>query len=200
MCACLRVCVLLLIVSFWCVWSGEGGHVLQEFISDFIETGQYLDTACFCFVFVLGFLCVFLFFVLFCFFFCVLFFFFFWGGVHLHFVPFKTEGGGSLSHRLKIQCVSCPTQTLQFVQLVQAVDRDTAETTILWLTLVHSLLVPHVLWALSRRYRHALSYTWTVHVLRDESAKEEGRHLTAFLYCWLRERERERERELSGGK
>jgi hypothetical protein len=32
-----------------------------------------------------------------------------------------------------------------------------------------------VLWALSRRYRHALHYTWAVHVLRDQTAKEEGK-------------------------
>ncbi|XP_070207074.1 uncharacterized protein [Littorina saxatilis] len=66
-----------------------------------------------------------------------------------------------------------PFVVLQFIQLVQEVDREAAETTVLWLTLTQSLLAPHVLWALSRRYRHALLYTWTVHILRDTSAKEE---------------------------
>nr|KAG5692977.1 hypothetical protein BaRGS_032409 [Batillaria attramentaria] len=70
---------------------------------------------------------------------------------------------------------------LQFVQLVESVDRYDAQTVVLFLTLTQSLLAPHVLWLLSRRYRHALVYTWTVHVLRDDSAKEEGRIITTDL-------------------
>ncbi|PVD35483.1 hypothetical protein C0Q70_02446 [Pomacea canaliculata] len=64
-------------------------------------------------------------------------------------------------------------QVLQFIQLVQPVDRVSAQVVVLWLLLLEALTAPHVLWVLSRRYRHALVYVWTVHVLRDTSAKEE---------------------------
>lgn len=66
-------------------------------------------------------------------------------------------------------------QVLQFIQLVQPVDRVSAQVVVLWLLLLEALTAPHVLWVLSRRYRHALVYVWTVHVLRDTSAKEEGK-------------------------
>ncbi|GFR90912.1 hypothetical protein ElyMa_002579500 [Elysia marginata] len=62
----------------------------------------------------------------------------------------------------------------QFVQLTQGdYDQVAMETTLLWLLLVEALVIPHLLWMLSGRYRHALRFLWRVYVLRDSSAKEE---------------------------
>ncbi|CAG5128313.1 unnamed protein product, partial [Candidula unifasciata] len=66
-----------------------------------------------------------------------------------------------------------PLLASQFVQLIQEYSRETLETTLLWLLLIEALILPHLLWLLSRRYRHAVMYTWRVFVLRDTSAREE---------------------------
>ncbi|RUS89250.1 hypothetical protein EGW08_002993 [Elysia chlorotica] len=62
----------------------------------------------------------------------------------------------------------------QFIQLLHD-DHDhvAMETTLLWLLLAEAALIPHVLWALSGRYRHAIRYLWRVYVLCDQNAKEE---------------------------
>ena len=45
---------------------------------------------------------------------------------------------------------------------------------ILWLILIEALVFPHLLWSCSRRYRHALIYTWRVYFLRRPREEEEG--------------------------
>ncbi|GFO16247.1 hypothetical protein PoB_004275200, partial [Plakobranchus ocellatus] len=62
----------------------------------------------------------------------------------------------------------------QFVQIVQSdYDQVAMETTLLWLLLAESLVLPHLLWVLSGRYRHAVRYLWRVYILRDATAREE---------------------------
>ncbi|BFZ23426.1 hypothetical protein BsWGS_26465 [Bradybaena similaris] len=65
-----------------------------------------------------------------------------------------------------------PLLVSQFMELTLELDLDPLEVTLLWLLLAESLTLPHVLWVLSRRYRHAAAYTWRVFVLRDRGALE----------------------------
>ncbi|CAG5125905.1 unnamed protein product, partial [Candidula unifasciata] len=65
-----------------------------------------------------------------------------------------------------------PLLVSQFMELTQTLDLQVLEVALLWLLLIESLVLPHVLWALSRRYRHAGAYTWKVFVLRDQGAVE----------------------------
>ena len=51
------------------------------------------------------------------------------------------------------------------------------ETLTLWLIGLEALLLPHVLWFFSRRYRHALTYVWQVYLLRRKDVEEEGKLL-----------------------
>ncbi|KAH9514152.1 hypothetical protein Btru_030429 [Bulinus truncatus] len=66
-----------------------------------------------------------------------------------------------------------PLVVSQFVQMIQDHDRVAMETTLLYLLLIESLVVPHLLWLLSDRYRHAAMYTWKVFLRRDQSYREE---------------------------
>ncbi|XP_059175643.1 uncharacterized protein LOC131955513 [Physella acuta] len=68
---------------------------------------------------------------------------------------------------------SIPLFVSQFVQIVQEHDRVVMETVLLWLLLAEALVLPHFLWLMSKRYRHAAVYTWRVFVLRDKGAREE---------------------------
>ncbi|XP_055864705.1 uncharacterized protein LOC106079323 isoform X2 [Biomphalaria glabrata] len=66
-----------------------------------------------------------------------------------------------------------PLMVAQFVQMIQDYDRVSMETTLLYLLLIEALVVPHLIWLLSDRYRHAAAYTWKVFVQRDSSYREE---------------------------
>ena len=56
------------------------------------------------------------------------------------------------------------------------------ETLTLWLIGLEALLLPHVLWFFSRRYRHALTYVWQVYLLRRKDVEEEGKLLLLCLF------------------
>ncbi|XP_041377681.1 uncharacterized protein LOC121390039 isoform X2 [Gigantopelta aegis] len=62
---------------------------------------------------------------------------------------------------------------IQFMQLVQTPNRKSSEAAVLWLLLLETLTLPHALWLVSKRYRHALVYTWKVYIVRDTAAEEE---------------------------
>lgn len=63
---------------------------------------------------------------------------------------------------------------MQGIQLFTNVERDVLEVISLYLSGLDALLLPHTLWILSRRYRHALKYQWEVHVLRNKEKEEDG--------------------------
>ncbi|WAR13824.1 GP153-like protein [Mya arenaria] len=65
-----------------------------------------------------------------------------------------------------------PFTVIQGIQLFSKADTALLEVVSLYLTGAQALLLPHVLWLLSNRYRHALAYQWRVHVLRDKNAEE----------------------------
>lgn len=65
-------------------------------------------------------------------------------------------------------------QIIQGMQLFTNVDRRTLEVVYLYLIAIEAVLLPHTLWLLSRRYRHALTYQWKVYVLRNKDIEEEG--------------------------
>ncbi|XP_050411671.1 uncharacterized protein LOC126826700 [Patella vulgata] len=69
--------------------------------------------------------------------------------------------------------IHIPFTVIEFYQLVDNPDREILEIIILWLILIEALILPHLLWLVSKRYRHALVYTWKVHILRDITAQEE---------------------------
>jgi len=85
--------------------------------------------------------------------------------------------------RTYIGCVClqhvCPLsfQIIQGLQLFTNVDRRTVEVVSLYLVAFEALLLPHTLWLLSRRYRHALTYQWNVYVLRNKDLEEDGTYI-----------------------
>ncbi|XP_063409386.1 uncharacterized protein LOC134692784 [Mytilus trossulus] len=66
-----------------------------------------------------------------------------------------------------------PFVILEFMQSTTGFNRSLVQEIILWLILMEALLFPHLLWSCSRRYRHALVFTWRVHILRRPSEEEE---------------------------
>ncbi|XP_071110260.1 uncharacterized protein [Haliotis cracherodii] len=66
-----------------------------------------------------------------------------------------------------------PFTLIEFGQLVEKPNRALVQMVVQWLLLVQSLTLPHAFWLISKRYRHALIYTWKVYVLRDSAAEEE---------------------------
>ncbi|XP_046579621.1 uncharacterized protein LOC124287179 [Haliotis rubra] len=66
-----------------------------------------------------------------------------------------------------------PFTLIEFGQLVEKPNTALVQTVVQWLLLVQSLTLPHAFWLISKRYRHALIYTWKVYFLRDSAAEEE---------------------------
>ncbi|XP_067659526.1 uncharacterized protein [Haliotis asinina] len=66
-----------------------------------------------------------------------------------------------------------PFTLIEFGQLVENPNTELVQTVVQWLLLMQSLTLPHALWLISKRYRHALIYTWKVYFLRDSAAEEE---------------------------
>lgn len=65
-------------------------------------------------------------------------------------------------------------QVIEFLHIILPPNTAMLEDISLWLSLAEALVLPHILWIFSRRYRHALVYTWRFHVLRDSAIEEEG--------------------------
>ncbi|XP_033763860.1 uncharacterized protein LOC117345036 isoform X2 [Pecten maximus] len=68
-----------------------------------------------------------------------------------------------------------PYAVLEFVALTSppGAPRKKIENAVIWLVLVESLCLPHLLWIASTRYRHAFVYIWRVRVLRRPAEEEE---------------------------
>ncbi|OWF41103.1 uncharacterized protein LOC110462969 [Mizuhopecten yessoensis] len=76
-------------------------------------------------------------------------------------------GSGLVSH--------IPYAVLEFVALTSppGSSHKTIKDAIIWLVLVEALCLPHLLWIVSTRYRHAFIYIWRVRVLRKPAEEEE---------------------------
>ncbi|KAK3602736.1 hypothetical protein CHS0354_017182 [Potamilus streckersoni] len=86
-----------------------------------------------------------------------------------------------------------PYAVLQCLQAFSGNDREWIEVTVLWLILLEALLMPHALWILSKRYRHALVYGWKVHILRKSNFEEDD-PLSCTLQSYTRYIRREHDR------
>lgn len=53
-------------------------------------------------------------------------------------------------------------------------DRSLSEELVTWLPLMEALVLPYFLWFGSRRYKHAISYIFKVHILRRNHDNEES--------------------------
>ncbi|XP_060071296.1 uncharacterized protein LOC132551202 [Ylistrum balloti] len=80
-----------------------------------------------------------------------------------------------------------PYAVLEFVALTSppGAPRKKIENAVIWLILIESLCLPHLLWIVSTRYRHAFVYIWRVRVLR-RPAEEEEDPSTCTLKSYLR--------------
>ena len=81
--------------------------------------------------------------------------------------------------------ISSSLQVMQFLQLSGNRNRKLFEQTTLTLELLEALLVPQLLWIVSRRYRHALVYLWRTSVLRQPGEDEDGNTSIYELFCYL---------------
>lgn len=60
-------------------------------------------------------------------------------------------------------------------------DRSLSEELVTWLPLIEALVLPYFLWFGSRRYKHAISYIFKVHILRRNHDNEESElHLLSY--------------------
>lgn len=60
-------------------------------------------------------------------------------------------------------------------------DRSLSEELVTWLPLMEALVLPYFLWFGSRRYKHAISYIFKVHILRRNHDNEESElHLLSY--------------------
>ncbi|XP_069120594.1 uncharacterized protein [Argopecten irradians] len=68
-----------------------------------------------------------------------------------------------------------PYSVLEFAALTSppGAPRRNIENAVIWLVLIESLCLPHLLWIVSTRYRHAFVYIWRVRVLRRPAEEEE---------------------------
>ncbi|KAL4220939.1 hypothetical protein ACF0H5_019205 [Mactra antiquata] len=79
---------------------------------------------------------------------------------------------------------------IQCVQLFTKFERETLEIISLYLVGIEALLLPHTLWMVSRRYRHALIYQWNVYALRNKEHEEDEPYSCTLQSYSQRERDR----------
>ncbi|XP_062566334.1 uncharacterized protein LOC134228670 [Saccostrea cucullata] len=67
-----------------------------------------------------------------------------------------------------------PCVVIEFLYMSIGTDRGLSEDLVTWLSLIEALVLPHFLWFGSRRYKHAITYVFKVHILRRNHDNEEN--------------------------
>ncbi|XP_061162334.1 uncharacterized protein LOC133171580 [Saccostrea echinata] len=67
-----------------------------------------------------------------------------------------------------------PCVVIEFLYMSIGTDRGLSEDLVTWLSLIEALVLPYFLWFGSRRYKHAITYVFKVHILRRDHDNEEN--------------------------
>lgn len=67
-----------------------------------------------------------------------------------------------------------PYVVIEFLYMSIGTDRSLSEELVTWLPMMEALVLPYFLWFGSRRYKHAISYIFKVHILRRNHDNDEN--------------------------